>query len=135
MSTNTSTFTTQDIERLFLDWLRGRPVPMNINHFQQVLAESETKLPEDVCREEGFAEGTTVGHAVRSSVAFFNQLGEEWRVDTRIEFKDEAESLRWWRKNRDNPKRVRLTHQGDGRWSLEVAPIEGPVKVDWQGGF
>ena len=132
---HTLTLTRQDIEQMFLDWLRDRPVPLNLNHFQQSIAESEAALPEADCAVNGFPEGTTFGHAVRCSVAFFDQNGVEYRLDTRIRFTSEADSLRWWRNNRDNPDRVRLARQSDGTWALSVAPIGGPDRADWKSGF
>ncbi len=135
MKTQTIKMTTADIEQMFLDWLRDRPVLLNLIHFQQSIAESETTLPEVDCTANGFPVGTTIGHAVRCSIALFDQNGVEHRLDTRIRFGSETDSLRWWRNNRDNPDRVRLTHHEDGSWCLHIAPMAGPVRADWKGGF
>lgn len=135
MTKQTITMTTKDIEGMFLGWLRGEGGPLHLHHFQQAIAESEAKLPDEACEEFGYPEGTTVGHAVRCSLAFFNQHGDEYRLDTRLGFKTEADSLLWWRNNRDNPNRVTLTHQRGGKWAISIAPMGGPDRGDWKDGF
>ncbi len=129
------TLTTQEIEGMFLQWLQGHGVPLKLSQFQMVLAESDSKLSEELCLMNDFPVGSTVGHAARSLIAFCNQNGVEYRLDTKINFKSEAASLRWWRQNRDNPNRVRLERQGDGSYSLSIAGISGPVKEGWKDGF
>jgi hypothetical protein len=118
------TFTTPEIESLFLDGLRSVSVPLNINHFQQAIAESTTKLSQAECEEFDCPVGTTVGHLVRSTICFFREDGKQICLSQRISFKDENQSLLWWRNNKANPHRLRMTYQ-EGKWRLEIAPITG----------
>ena len=132
---NTLTITTAQIEQEFLNWLRGRRSLLRLAHFQQSIAESDTELPEPLGDEHGYPPGTTVGHAVRCAVAFDDRDGTEYRLETRLAFPSEAESLRWWRANKDNPDRITLRHVGDGRWEMKVALTDGARRVDWKDGF
>ncbi len=89
--TDFTTFTTQEIEEMFLQWLQGCDVPLKLAQFQTVLAESGSKLPKELCLMNGLPPGSTVGHAARSLIAFCNQRGVEYRLDTKIDFKSEAD--------------------------------------------
>lgn len=128
--TDTVILTTNEIEALFLEWLRGVPVPLTLPDFQLVLAESKSKLPEEVCLLTNFPVGTTVGHAARSSVAVIIDDEKEYRLDNTIDFKSESESLLWWQNNRDNPQRITLERHDDGMYTLRVAPTSGPDRIE-----
>ena len=95
-----------------------------------MLAESLVEIPEGDCEEHGFIVGTSFGHAVRCSVAFLDHKGHEYRLGPSLHFDTEDESLRWWRNNRDNSDRVRVMHLSDGRYALEVAPVDGLLRCD-----
>lgn len=123
------TLTTPEVESMFLDWLRGVSGPLNINHFQQAIAESTTKLSEVECEEFDCPVGTTVGHLVRSTICFFGEDGKQIRLNERITFKDEDQSLLWWRNNKANPDRLQMTYR-EGKWRLQIAPITGSQRSD-----
>lgn len=136
MSPTALTLTTADIEEMFFDWLLSRPVALNLSHFQQAIAESESQMPASVCEATGYPHGTTVGHAVRCAIGFCDQTGAEYRLDTtRLAFPSEAASLAWWRANKDNPDRIALRHARGGLWEMRVAPADGVTIVDWRAGF
>ena len=116
-------FSSEDLREMFYQWLEGEETPLPFSEMQDALAEMEDMMPEVLCREHGFLVGCSVGHAARSSIAVIGPDRREYRLETKIRFKDERESLEWWRNNRDNPNRVVLEPNGDGRHMLKIAPI------------
>ncbi len=114
-------FSVDEIRDEFYRWLNEEPTTLSYTVMQGALAEMEDTLSEEICREHGFAIGCSVGHAARSLIVLTRSDGEEYRLNSLINFHSERESLDWWRRNRDNPRRVVLEPNGDGRWSLGVA--------------
>jgi hypothetical protein len=108
---------------MFYLWLEDEPTTLPFSVMQDALAEMEDTMPEALCREHGFPVGCSVGHAARSSIWLVGPDRREYKLETKIRFKDERESLEWWRNNRDNPKRVVIKPVGDGMHVMHVAPI------------
>ncbi len=112
-------WTAERILHEFYKWIKKEEQVLCLDLYQQALAESTVLLPEEYCMELGFPAGTTVGHALRSMFAFWID-GVEHRIDTRIGFPSEEESLRWWKATADM-ERVTLTCIEGQEWELKVA--------------
>ena len=110
-----------EIRDMFYRWLEGDPMTLPFSVMQDALAGMLDTMPESLCHPHGFPVGCSVGHAARSSIVLTRSDGREFRLNTLIRFNDERESLEWWRKNRDNPKRVVVEPDGDGLWTITVA--------------
>lgn len=120
-----TTLTNHQITQELFRWLGGQATQLGLPHFQAALAESEEELPTQFCRDIGIPDHSTVGHAVRCLVPLFID-GVEHRFRAPIPFRDEDESLRWWRAT-EGTERWDIKHVDADKWSIT---FEGVQPID-----